>query len=426
MLRLRNLARALAAAVAAVSLAGVPAQAQTVQLEGVVVTKGADGKDVPVPEAQIDIFRTDINKGAWSPKADKRGRFTMLGIPFQAVLTVVVSAPGMAPAWQQNYRAVDQKPLKFVLVPGSGARLTLQEVQAKSSAGPAAGPGKPAEQPKLSAEEEAKRAEEIRKIEEQNAKITENSGLFNEKKTHFDAGIAAMQADNFELTITELNSVLQGLDSADPTIFNEMIHRTASNLAEAQYRVAVGLYNKGDRDRAKSLLESSAKNIARAIQIDSADNTYYAIQAKTGELLADKFNQADNGGAAAAAYAKLAAAETDAAEKRKLMLKAAEAYRLGFKAELNGAGDEAKAEGFKTKAMDAYKQVLAEDPKNADAIYGIALTNAGSFQKADWQTAANYYKLFLDTAPSDARAAQIKSQLAIYEKELKIKPQPIK
>jgi tetratricopeptide (TPR) repeat protein len=426
MMRMRILARATAAVFAVVALCGVPAQAQTVQLEGMVVTKGADGKEVPVPEAQIDVYRTDIGKGHWQLKADKRGRFTMLGIPFQATVTVVVSGPGMDPGFQTNYRAVDQKPLKFVLVPGSGNRPTLQEVQARGSGGGTSAAPTASAQPKLSEEELAKRNEEIARIEAENAKITENKSLFDAKKAHYDAGIAALEAKNEDQAITELSAVLEGLDSAEPTVFNEMIHRTSSNLAEAQYRVAVGLYNKGDRDRSKILLEAAARNIARALTIEPADNTYYAIQAKTGELLADKFNQSDKAGPAAVAYAKLAEAQTDGTEKRKLQLKTAEAYRLGFKAELNGSGDEAKAESHKTKAIEAYKAVLANDPKNADAIYGIALTNAGSFQKADWQMAANYYKLFLDTAPNDPRAGQIKGQLAIYEKELKIKPQPIR
>lgn len=422
-MRVRSYALAIVVALAALTLHAAPALAQTVQMEGSVVTTGPDGKEAPVVGAQIDIYRTDIKAGKpWMVQSDKKGRFIILGLPLTATVTIIVSGQGLQPSFRSGVRVIDQKPHKFVMQSGAGNRPTLEEVQASAGT---SGPSRPA-QPKISAEEAARIEAERKKVEEENAKILANKALFEEKKARFDAGIAAMTAGNLTTTITELSATLEGLDNADPAIFNEMIHKTASNLAEAQYRVAVDHFNKGERDKAKTLLEAASRNISRAVSVEPNDVDYFQIQAKVGELLVGKWNQADKTEATAAAYAKAAAAELDPKKKIQLQYRSAESYRLGYVAESNTTYDEAKVKAYQAKAVEGFKAVLAADPKNPDAIYGIALTYAGSAEKADWQQAANYYKLFVDTALNDGRAQLAKSQLALYEKDFKIKPQPVK
>ncbi len=72
--------RTVAAALALFALSAA-ASAQVTRVEGKVTLKQADGTVVPVPGAQVDIFRTDI-KQQFQIKTDKKGVYTHAGIPF--------------------------------------------------------------------------------------------------------------------------------------------------------------------------------------------------------------------------------------------------------------------------------------------------------------------------------------------------------
>ena len=64
-----------------VASAAVTSVAQVGELRGTVMMKQADGQKVPVADAQIDVFRTDI-KGEYKTKTNKKGEFVFAGIPF--------------------------------------------------------------------------------------------------------------------------------------------------------------------------------------------------------------------------------------------------------------------------------------------------------------------------------------------------------
>ena len=68
---------ALAIAILVVS-AAVTSVAQVGELRGTVMMQQADGQKVPLADAQIDVFRTDI-KGEYKTKTNKKGEFVFAG-----------------------------------------------------------------------------------------------------------------------------------------------------------------------------------------------------------------------------------------------------------------------------------------------------------------------------------------------------------
>jgi tetratricopeptide (TPR) repeat protein len=402
-LRVRYLAL-VAVAAGSMLLAAAPARAQEVlRIEGSVVAKGEDGAEKPVQGATVDVYRTDIKES--KPKTtttDKNGRFVFL-LDLRAKVTFIVSAPGLAPTYQTDVPVARvDKAMKFQLVPGNGNRPTIAEIGTSSA---------PKNAPTMSESDRKKAEEERKKLEEEVEKQKAAKGIFDEKKLHFDAGIAASSSKDFKTAVAELTAATEGLEDADPQFFNELIEKSSGNLAEAHYQVAVDAYNGKDRDTAKANLEKGAKAIARAIAINPADIVYYQIQGKILFLLVDKFNAPDKVDAAVVSYTKVAELELDPTKKREAQIKVGDSYRAAF---------------LVPQAIDAYQKVLADDPNNVSAYYGIGLAAMGSTDPKDYQVAADYLKVFLDKAPTDPRAKDVKDLLATLQTQFKIKPRPIK
>src|SRR5829696_4101412 len=134
--------------------------AQVGELRGHVWMQQADGQKVPLAEAQIDVFRTDMN-AKYNTKTNKKGEFVFAGLPFIGTYTVAASHPTAAPNFVPGVKAGRDIPVELTLAPGAGKRFTLEEI--KSAGGgspnpPASGGGSAAP----SAEDKAK-MEELRK-----------------------------------------------------------------------------------------------------------------------------------------------------------------------------------------------------------------------------------------------------------------------
>ena len=125
-------ALAVAIVVASASLTAV---AQVGELRGKVWMQQADGQKVPLADAQIDVFRTDI-KGEYKTKTNKKGEWVFAGIPFVGTYVVAVSHPTASPTFIPGVRAGRGIPVELEVKPGDGKRLTLEEIK---NAGPATG-----------------------------------------------------------------------------------------------------------------------------------------------------------------------------------------------------------------------------------------------------------------------------------------------
>jgi len=154
---------ALAVAILVVS-ASVTSFAQVGELRGTVMMQQADGQKVPLTEAQIDVFRTDI-KGEYHTKTNKKGEFVFAGLPLVGTYVVVASHATAAANFVPNVRVGQGVPVEIIVTPGSGNRPTYEEVKnAAAASGPAKGPGGAPSGGTESAADKAKREEMLKQM----------------------------------------------------------------------------------------------------------------------------------------------------------------------------------------------------------------------------------------------------------------------
>ena len=83
--------------------------AQVGELRGHVWMQQADGQKVPLADAQIDVFRTDMN-AKYQTKTNKKGEFVFAGLPFIGTYAVAASHTGRGPHSSVRYRSAPTPP----------------------------------------------------------------------------------------------------------------------------------------------------------------------------------------------------------------------------------------------------------------------------------------------------------------------------
>jgi tetratricopeptide (TPR) repeat protein len=340
----------------------------------------------------VEIYRVDI-KGRWEVKTDKAGRYVYLGLPIQGTFVVLVSGPGIRPSWFNNIRVTQVPKLDIVADPGDGKRLTFEEVQSMIKGGPAPRPQGPSESDRAKAEAAQKELE---------AKKKEHADLQSSLDAaigHYNEGIKLKNANNLRGAMTELEQAA-AVDIAKDPAFAELSHKANAHLAEVNYQLGVQVFNekrKADPE-AKAHFEKALAAINKAIAIAPSDKdpnvnnellVYYDILAKNSVLLAERFQVTDLVDPTVKAIEQAEA--LDPARKTRWGVVKADLYRAAFRID---------------EAVAAYKAVLAADPNNVDAIYGLGLSLIGSTEKEKLQEAANYLAEFVAKAAGDQRLAQ--------------------
>jgi len=413
-------------------VASVPAFAQVGELRGQVWME-QNGQKVPLADAQIDVFRTDM-KAKYNTKTNKKGEFVFAGLPFIGTYTVAASHPTARPTYVPGVKVGRGIPVELTVTAGDGKRLTLEEIEKAGGASPNPPPGAAASG-NVSAADKAK-LEELRKkneeIENANKKITEANEVigrtFKAGNEALTAANTASRANNAEEAIQKFTEAItqydQGLaaDPEQPALltnkavalkgrgverFNSTVK--AKNLDDAARTAGIEAA-KGDF---KAAAEASTKAVtmlkAQAAPTDPAEldrytkNKYAAMltNAESMRLFVSKVDstQADAG---IAAFKDYMAAETDPAKKSKAQIDVAQMLLDA------GAADKALAE---------FQTALQAQPDSPEANLGAGLALYASGDKAKFQEAANYLQHFVDVAPdtnplkSDAKAilAELKS-----------------
>ncbi|MDT7689312.1 MAG: hypothetical protein QOE46_2071 [Acidobacteriota bacterium] len=414
--------RTFAAALVIAAMAAVVC-AQSTQVSGTVKLKQADGTEVPLAGATVDIYRTDI-KAQYQVKTDKKGHYLHAGIPFVGTYTLIVSGPGARATYATGLRFTQEQPRDFLLQPGDGTTMTLEQVKALGASGGSAGGTSAAPSGSESKEDKAKREEMDRKIAEigkKNEEITKSNDVI---KHAFETGNAALKDNRLDEAITQYQEGL-AIRADEPALL--------TNLSEALRRRGVNRYNealKNTDEAARTQGVSAAKKdwtdaadaSQKALQIinaggtDPAQANVYAqnknaavsTRALAMRLVASKVDQTQ-AQAAWAAYQDFIGIEPDPAKKAKLK---AEALQTLFDA---GAIDQAVAQS---------RAALAEDPDNVDAnrILGLALFASGD--KAKFQEAANYLQHYVDKAPdTDPLKQSAKESLDYLKTAENVKPE---
>jgi tetratricopeptide (TPR) repeat protein len=384
--------------------------AQTALIEGTVKLKAEDGSLTPVPNAVIDIYRTDI-KGKWDVKTDKAGHFVRLGMPVAGTFLVVVSGPGLEATWVNGVRLLYGEPVNVVVRPGDGARLTLEQVQAlmnqqKGGAAP------PPTQPTISAADKAKMEMSKKEYEAKKKEAEELQSNFDALRTRYNQGVELMKTSQYQAAMSEFEAAAGG-DPGKHAAFSELTYRANANLAEAHYQIGVDLFNQKKRDEAKPHFEKAlaAANKAIAVATSSTEPAaptdlivYYNILAKNAALLVEYYGVSNIVDDTLKTIEKAEAIDT--ANKGKWGVMRANMLRF------SGRTDEAIA---------AYKAILAAEPNNIDAIYNMGLTLLGSTEKEKLQEAANALADFVSKAPAeDKRVPDARNSLEVLKNEFKV------
>lgn len=411
-MRTRNFFRTAAAALVLAAASAV-AIAQTVTVTGKVTLKQADGSEVPVEGAKIDIYRTDI-KQEFHLKTNKKGEYTHAGIPLVGIYTVVVCAPAARPNFVSNVRLSQQPNNNVALQPGDGSCPTLDQVKAAgtsagaggsagTSGGSSAPPADNAEAKKRQAEYEA----ELKRVEEANAKITASNEVV---KKEFEAGNAAYTAKNYPEAVAAYDRAI----AAQPE--QAVLHL---NKSIALRIMAVDEYNKGIKEKDNALKETAkghfraaAESADKAVQFyrqqgsksagtsgagafgggnNAAEMLNYLSARMEGYRLALQTSAGIQPDQAVTAIQEYITAETDAPKKMK-----AEAS-LGEALFMSGRIDD---------AISSYRQVLASNPANLEAMYGLGLALAAKVTDADKDAAIikearETLQQFIDKAPDN-------------------------
>ncbi|HBB89556.1 MAG TPA: hypothetical protein DC047_18275 [Blastocatellia bacterium] len=397
----------------------IPGAAQNGQLRGHVVMKQADGTQVPVPGAQIDVYRTDI-AGKYETKTDKKGEFVFAGLPYSGTYIVTASQAGARPDWMPNVKAGRELDVTLILSPGDGARLTLEQMKAAMTG--TGGGGQP------TAEDKAKRAEMERQAAEANASNEKAKNANEVIGRTFKAGNAALMAKNYDEAIKQFQEGLAADAAQSALLTNQAVAYKARGIEK--YNAGVSAKEDAEKnanlEAAKSDFKAAAVASAKAAALVKAQAVptaaaeleryngnriaAYSTNSEAMRLLVTKVDPTQTD-AALAAFKDYIAVETDPVKKAKAQLDAAQMLLDA------GAVDKAFAE---------FHTILETQPDNPDANLGAGLSLFASGDKTKYQEAANYLQHYVDVAPDTHKfKADAKAILAELKNNEKVVPEKI-
>lgn len=406
-------ALAVAALIMSVSLT---TWAQVGELRGHVYMKQADGQSVPLADAQIDVFRTDM-AAKYNTKTNKKGEFVFAGLPFTGTYVVAASHPTASPNFVPGVKVGREIPCEITVTPGTGKRLTLDEIKsAGGTTATATGPGASAP-PAESAADKAKREEMLKKnaeIEASNKKITEANEViartFKAGNEAMAAAGAASKAKNSDEAIAKYGEAIsqydQGLaaDAEQPAILTNKAVALKARGVE-RFNAAIQSKTLDDAGRASALqtakddfkgaADASGKAAtlikaqpapADASEVQRYNANKYAAMVTYAESMRLYVTKGDptQADAGLAAFRDYIAVETDPAKKAKAQLDMAQMLLDA------GAAD---------KALNEFKTILATTPDSPEANLGAGLAVYAGGDKAKFQEAANYLQHFVEVAP---------------------------
>ena len=395
-----------------VASASMTTFAQVAELRGKVMMQQADGQTVPLADAVIDVFRTDMN-AKYETKTNKKGEFVFAGLPFIGTYTVVASHPTARPNFVPGVRVGQGVPVEITVTPGDGKRPTFEEVKAAGGGTPSPAAAPTAE----SAADKAKREELLKKnaeIEASNKKITEANEViertFKAGNEALTAATAASKAKNSDEAIQKYTAAVasydEGLvaDPEQPAILTnkamalkgrgvERFNATVTSKTLDDAGKTAGL--QGAKDDFKAAAETATKAVtlikAQPAPTEQADvarynaNKYAAMitAAESMRLYVSK-GDGTKADAGVAAFKDYIAVETDPAKKAKAQIDMAQMLLDA------GAAD---------KALTEFRAILATTPDSPEANLGAGLAVYAIGDKAKFQEAANYLQRFVEVAP---------------------------
>ena len=401
--------------------------AQNQPVSGTVVLKKADGTSVPVENALVEAFRTDI-KGKLSVKTNNKGEFSFVGMPPGATYVLSISALTAAPGYLPNVKAGDTN-VTIPLSEGDGKQFTEEEVRAAVAALANAKPMTAEEQKKAQqdrAKLEAEFAVNKKKVEEQNVNtqkaLTEGNDAY--KANNYDLAIAKytegvnaapdfigsapqlLNNKGIVLKVRAVENYNKAVKSTDAAMKAEMLPKVKQDLEDA-----VMSYN-NSWTLLKTAKPADIKN-----QVNFDKTKYDALNGLTESyrlLVITKLNPA-KAAEAADAYTAYLEIEPNAAKKTQA--------QVAF-------GNIMLESGDSEKAIIAYRSALQTSTDNPDALAGLGLSlfNSGvvASNKAQMQEGLNFMTRFAEVAPENhPLKASVKDAVTYLKDQEKLVPQKV-
>jgi tetratricopeptide (TPR) repeat protein len=369
-MKLRNLV----VAAAATFFLALASFAQITAMEGDV--KGEDGK--PLQGAVIKIVRTDI-KGSYTVKSDKKGHFFYNGLPI-GIYNVTVEVGGKEADGVNGVHTRLGDPV--------GVPFDLQKKAQEGAAKNAAIQQAAATGGQLSKEQERSMTKEQKEAMDKAIKERENSMKKNkELNDAFNAGLAAMQAKQYDAAITSLTKASE-LDPKQVAVW--------AQLADAH----VGLASSKTGPEFDAEMAKGLEAYSKAIELnpnDGATHNNYALalaKAKKFDDMKVELNKA---------------AQLDPTKAGQYY------YNLGALM-VNAGQNEA--------AVEAFKKAIEADPKHADSYYqlGVGLVSKASLG-ADGKVTpvpgtVEAFQKYLELAPNGQFAEGAKGMLTTFDTKI--------
>lgn len=412
--------------------------AQTSPVRGEVKLKKADGTIVPVADALVEAFRTDITKGSAPPATtNKKGEFSFVGFLPGQTFALAVSGAGIGPRVEPKVKP-GQTNIVIVVTEGDGSKLTEAQVREVLVAVATMPAGELSVADKKAQEEFAKKNAEII---EKNKKVQEGDAVAGKANTE---GVAALKAKNYDLAIAKFSegvaavpdfvgstpvmlngklvahkvrgfeSYVEGAKSADPEL-----KKSKYAAANADFDAALLAFDQAMAviKAAEAATDPTDQKNRAAVTLELHVNALevHRLKAVTG-IDASKIDQA---AAVAEAYIAL---EADPVKKTSAR---------------TTHGDIMRAAGEFEKAIAAYRQVLETSPDNNEVMASLGLslvalgTSVEPANKEQLQEGLNYMQKYADTVailPTDSKQVQdfkqsVKDTVEYLKTEQKLKPQ---
>jgi tetratricopeptide (TPR) repeat protein len=350
----------------------------------------ADGRKVPLENAQIDVFRTDM-RGEYHTQTNINGEFVVPGLPFIGTFIVAASHPTATPNWIAGVKAGRGGVVEITVSQGNGRRLTLDEINRGDET-----------------------ARKNQQIEEENKRITETNEIiartFKAGNEALSAASIASRSGNSDLAIQKYTDAVAQYDAglaADPEQAAILTNKAVALKGRGVERFNLTVRSKTLNDAARSIgletakndFKSAAETSARAVAMlkaqpvptDATDlarynaNKYAAslTRAESMRLFVTKVDQSQNA-AGSVAFKEYIAIEQDPSKKAKAQLDLAQM--------LLDAGAAAQA-------LSEFQTILKVNPDSVEANLGAGLAAYAVGGKRNLQTAANYLQRFVNVAP---------------------------
>ena len=416
----------------------IAAVAQTAPVRGEVKLKKADGTMVPVADAAVDVYRTDIAKGTPPPsKTNKKGEFSFVGFQLGQTFAIAVSGTGIGPKIEPGVKA-GRENILIIVSEGDGRKLTEAEVRGALTTAVNVPSGEmSAEEKKRLADLEKKNAE----ISEKNKKLQEGDAIAGRANTE---GVAALKAKNYDVAIAKFAEGVAAVPDfvgSTPVMLNGKLvsHKARgfdsyvegakspdATLRKSKYEIANKDFDEGLAafDQAMAVIKAAPAATDPADQKNRAGLTVelLANALEVHRLKAVTGIDTSKTAQAAVIGEEYASLEPDAVKK------------TAAKVTL---GDIMRAAGEFDKAIATYKSVLETAPDNNEVMASLGLslvalgTSVEPANKEQLQEGLNYMQKYADTVailPTDSKQVQefkqsVKDTVQYLKTEQNLKPQ---